>query len=409
MRIISSTILFYILTFSTLSSCAQSISNENHNRLILVSIDGFKPEYLDRGITTNLNKLAQSGVLADGMIPSFPSLTFPNHVTLVTGKYPETHGIVNNTMFDEKIPNQIFKLSDRTALSNPEWWKDVTPIWNLLSSLDMKSGTVFWPGSEVKIHGAQPDLWLNYDHSWSSQKRVEKLLNWIDLTENIKPLDFLTLYFDEVDSIGHEFGTNGKEIDEAIIHIDQAIGQLIIGLEKNNTLKDTTIVIVSDHGMANVPIDHSINIAEIKDNLKNIKIEWLGPLAGFDVPSENISQLLSLLSEYEHIKCWDKEKSPNKIHFKLNSRIPNVFCLAEKGWVISDNDRSHSIKGFHGFSPEDPDMHALFLAYGRSIPHKHIGIFKNTNVYNFLCKLLGIEPEENDGSNELIESIFSAN
>lgn len=380
---------------------------DNKPLVVLISIDGFKPAYLDRGITPNLKFFASQGVISQGMIPVFPSITFPNHVSLISGQYPEHHGIVNNTMWDDSIPNQIFTLSSRQAVQNPAWWTQVNPIWNTLARQGKISSTLFWPGSETLIQGRQPRDWLDFDGSMSSSKRVEKLLNWLSVSSKDRA-DFATLYFNEVDSKGHYFGPDSEEVNLSIASVDQALGDLRKGLNKLRLLERVTFVITSDHGMVNVPDDHVIDVSNVLKNYSDAKLQWYGPLAGFaNIGVANENQFLIQLSKLEHMSCWAKTNPPADYHFKDSSRIPEILCLAESGWTITKDPTHKVTRGQHGFDPENVDMHALFIASGYQIPNKKIGMVKNIDVYNFLCHLMQIQPDANDGSNSLIDLIYN--
>jgi ectonucleotide pyrophosphatase/phosphodiesterase family protein 5 len=166
--------------------------------VVLVSIDRFRPDYLRHGNSATLDELAESGASAKGLLPAFPSVTFPNHYSIVTGLVPDHHGIVNNTMFDPTVSGRPFSLAHRDALANPAWWNEGTPIWVTLHRQGKRSSTMFWPGSETAIHGVQPDDWLPYDDARTSLDRVEKLLSWLDRPDDMRA-DFATLYFSEVD------------------------------------------------------------------------------------------------------------------------------------------------------------------------------------------------------------------
>lgn len=375
--------------------------------VILISIDGFKPSYLERGITPNLNSFASNGVLAKGMLPVFPSITFPNHVSLITGQFPEHHGIVNNVMVDDSIPNQTFTLSSRQAVQNPAWWTKVNPIWNTLARQGKVSSTLFWPGSETLIQGMQPRDWLDFDGSMPGSKRIAQLISW--LSDPLKKrADFATLYFNEVDTQGHHFGPDSNEVNLAISSVDQALGELRNELEKMGILDRVTFVITSDHGMATVGDDHALDVSPILKQFSSLKMQWYGPIAGFsNLDKTKDVDFLNQMSKVDHMSCWTKENPPFDNHFNNNKRIPDILCLAETGWTITNDPSRSVLRGQHGFDPNNKEMHALFIASGFQIPKKKIGLVKNIDVYNFLCKLMNVTPDTNDGSNDLINMILN--
>jgi predicted AlkP superfamily pyrophosphatase or phosphodiesterase len=217
--------------------------------LILISIDGFRADYLERGLTPTLARFAETGLRAKAMEPAFPSVTFPNHYSIVTGLLPDHHGIINNTMRDPAMPGHTFRLTDRAELTNPAWWDGGVPIWETLRRQHLKSGAVFWPGTEVAIHGVQPDYWRPYESKLSVSERVDAVLKLASLPLEQRPL-FITLYFDAVDHQGHVAGPDSTQVNNALKEVDSGLARLDQGLQERQLLAHTNLVIVSDHGMA---------------------------------------------------------------------------------------------------------------------------------------------------------------
>jgi predicted AlkP superfamily pyrophosphatase or phosphodiesterase len=401
--------LIFALIFLNLTSCSSDkleapiIQSEAKPLTVLISLDGFKPEYLNRNSSPNLNQLAENGAIAKGLISTFPSVTFPNHYSIVTGLYPDHHGIVNNTMFDSQI-KEVFKLSSREAVTNPAWWSDAKPIWVSVIEQDKKASTLFWPGTETKINQIQPNDWLNYDHNMSSTARVDQLLTWLNRPNNSRA-DFATLYFSEVDSAGHSYGPNSKEVNQAVSNVDMAIGRFITGLKNIGLNQKTTFIIVADHGMSEVPKDNWLEISSVLKDIPGIKYEWTGPVAGINVEEKYVTNVLQSLNKISHMECWKKSEIPAKFHFGSHRRIPNVVCLAENHFVITDKKPLITYPGHHGFDPQVEDMHGLFIASGYQIKKAQLGYFENIDVYPLMAKLLNIRPEKNDASDHLIKKI----
>jgi ectonucleotide pyrophosphatase/phosphodiesterase family member 5 len=399
-------VLCLVHVWTGTATAEELYTNQNDKKplLILISIDGFKPEYLTRGLTPVLNKLAQDGSIADGLIPPFPSLTFPSHFSQVTGLVPDHHGIVNNLMFDAEIPDQVFKLSSPEAVANPQWWKDGVPIWVTATQQGKICSTLFWPGSEAKNQGIQPQDWLPYDSKMNSEDRVKKLLEWLDRPDAMRA-DFATLYFSEVDSKGHEYGPRSDAVNSSIQNVDNALSSLVAGLSQLGLLEKTTFVITSDHGMAEVNEQNIIDIKRILKDYPQSVIKWLGPLAGLDINGLEPATVLKDLNNESHMQCWAKEKIPEKYHFGANKRIPQVICLAELGWTITDNPTKKPIPGQHGYDPYLTDMHGIFIASGYKIKKQHLEAFNNIDVYPLLMKLLHIEGGFNDADGHLANLI----
>jgi len=371
---------------------------------LLISIDGFKPEYLQPEFSPTLYKLAQQGTSSKGMLSVFPSYTFPNHYSIVTGLYPDHHGIVNNSMKDPQIP-EPFRLSSKSSLANPTWWEDGTPIWVTAQKNGLISSTLFWPGSEAKIKGIQPSDWLVYDKNMLPPERVNTLLGWLNRPNNQRA-DFATLYFEDVDSMGHRFGPKSNEVISAVTKIDHAIKNLIQGLDRLHLMPITTIIIVSDHGMAEVPPNQRIQLKSLLTSFDKPSIEWQGPLAGINLNGENPLPILNALHQNKNIQCWQKNTIPSKYHFGTHKRIPDIVCLANLGYAMVDGNMPFMIPGQHGFDPELKDMHGIFIGSGYRIKQSKLDIFENIEIYPLLCHLLNISPEKNDAKDILFQQMI---
>jgi predicted AlkP superfamily pyrophosphatase or phosphodiesterase len=372
--------------------------------LLLVSIDGFRPDYLDRGLTPHLAQLAKDGVRAESMQPAFPSLTFPNHYTLVTGLTPDHHGIVNNTMEDQAIPAERFSLSNRKAVGDERWWDEATPIWVSADRSGVRTATMFWPGSEAPIHGVHPDYWMPFDAAMTPDRRVDQVLAWLDLPVNVRPR-FITLYFDGVDHQAHEHGPDSHEVDVALAQVDEALGRLLEGLRRRGIDRGVNLVIVSDHGMAPTPPGQLIKLdALVKPD--SVNVITLGVLAGFAAKPGHEREIdAAMTTPHPHMRCWPREAIPPRLRYGHNPRVPPFVCLADVGWEITTSEalsrRTGTHLGDHGYDNAAPEMRALFVAYGPAfVPGTVLKEFPNVDIYPLLARLLRIVPEPNDGDLE---------
>ena len=371
---------------------------------ILVSIDGFRPDYMTARNTPTLYALSQAGVFAaKGMRPSFPSLTFPNHYTIVTGLRPNHHGVVNNTFEDPAIPGTTFKLSNKEAVGDRRWWDEATPLWVTAERSGVRSATMFWPGSDADVQGVRPSKWKQFDQRLSSAARVDTLLGWLDDPAG-RP-GFATLYFDIVDTQGHHFGPKSAEVAKAANEVDAALGGLVEGLKARGLEGKVNIVIIADHGMAEVP-PGQIVIADKGLPAGAVRMVTGGPVGGFvPAPGQEAAVEAVLLKRQPHMTCWRKGQIPARYEYGTNPRIPPIVCLAQTGWMITTVEAAAKRKpdstmgGAHGYDPFDPSMAALFLATGPDIrAGKTVGVFDNVDVYPLLARLIGVKPERNDGT-----------
>jgi predicted AlkP superfamily pyrophosphatase or phosphodiesterase len=366
--------------------------------VLLVSLDGFKPEYLSKTGSPHLFELAKNGAQAQGLISAFPSLTFPNHVTLVTGQTPDAHGIVNNVMTDPGIA-QRFSPSSRAAIENPAWWQEANPLWVTLRQQGKVASTLFWPGSEAPIQHLMPNDWLRYDHHLSHQSRIDTLMVWLARNEAERP-DFATLYFSDVDSAGHSAGPDSAAVRLAVRQVDDAMAHLIVRLKQQGLWSTTTLVIVSDHGMASVLPQ---NVIQVKSRLSSFPAahwEWVGPLSGVRLNGESLAGVMLALSDMPHVTCWPKGDLPKRFNYGTHRRIPDVLCLSELGYSLSDNPERVSALGQHGYDPELPDMHGILIVHGTRIQPMQLGLIHSLEIHRLLSQLLGIDLPEDDFQND---------
>jgi len=396
-----------------LSACVSTGPHEpSRSRLtILVSIDGFRADYLDRGDTPAMSALAADG--ARGVMrPSFPSVTFPNHYTLITGRRPDANGIVNNVMEDPAIPGVRFSMSNAQAVQDARWWEQAPPFWVTAEQQGKRAGAMFWPGSEAQIAGVRPSRWSVFDQSMPSSQRVDTLLSWIDDPKG-PDLRFATLYFDIVDTAGHHYGPTSPQVRAAAAEVDQAIARLVEGLKAKGRFETTDIVIVADHGMAPVPASQRWPLDDVLD-LSKVKLVTLGAVVGLNPkPGEEAYVEAALLAKpVPHLTCWRKGQIPKRFHYGRNPRVPAIICLSETGWYVTTRAAlqkpgqwDQMDGGQHGFDPYDPAMRAVFVARGPSIkPGVVLPVFDNVDVYSLLARVSEVKPATSDGSLKVIGS-----
>lgn len=385
-----------VLAF-VLTACAHSPAPPPTRPLtILVSIDGFRADYLDRGVTPVLSDLAAHGARA-AIRPSFPSKTFPNHYTLVTGLRPDHHGIVENNMEDPAIPGVTFKMSNQAAVVDRRWWDEGEPLWVTAERSGIRTATMFWPGSEAPIHGVRPSLFLHFNQAVQAPARADQVLAWMDLPAETRP-KFVTLYFDDVDTFGHQFGPASPEVNAAAGRVDAAIGRLVEGLRARGI--EANLVVVADHGMAQLSPDRRLVIDDLVPAsairiLSGGAFMTLYPVAGHEAEVER-----RLVGRHDHLTCWKKGHFPTRFHYGTNPRVAAIFCLPDTGWTI--NNRGYKPGwpelGTHGFDPYSPEMAAVFVASGPAFrPGVKLPTFDNVDVYPLLARLVGVKPQPNDG------------
>ncbi len=375
-----------------------ALLQQGKHYVILVSLDGFRWDYARRYGARNLLAIAAHGASApDGMLPSYPSVTFPNHYTLVTGLYPEHHGIVAMSFYNEDHTRE-YRYNDPATATDGSWYGGA-PLWVIAEQQGMRAACFFWPGSEAAIQGTRPTYYLKYDDHYPDPARVEQVLAWLHLPEAERP-HFITLYFADVDHAGHQFGPDSPEVRAAVGQLDAMVGKLRAGIAATHL--PVNLVVVSDHGMTKTEPEW-INLDTYADLSKFVTAGSL-LYANSDADAQKAySQLKIVSSEF---KVYRRADVPKELHYNTNPREGDPVVVAEAAVAIRAHappagEPDHSPNaGSHGFDPREmPDMKAIFYAEG---PDVRVGVklkpFENINVYPFITDLLGLEHPPIDGS-----------
>uniref|UniRef100_A0A671UUV4 Ectonucleotide pyrophosphatase/phosphodiesterase 1 n=1 Tax=Sparus aurata TaxID=8175 RepID=A0A671UUV4_SPAAU len=378
--------------------------------LILVSLDGFRAEYL-KDHSSHLpviNKLRNTGTTTPYMRPVYPTKTFPNHYSIVTGLYPESHGIVDNKMYDV-TQDAFFSLKTDEKL-NPKWYQG-EPVWITAMRQKLKTGTFFWPGSDVAINGTHPDYYMVYDKSITFEKRVSKLFEWLKLPQGQRP-DFYTLYLDEPDSSGHRYGPASTQVVEALENVDRILGTLMDGLTQRNLQHCVNLIIVSDHGMEEASCEKALYVSSYIDNTADFSVIQ-GPAARirpsrlpenfFSCKFPAISSLLCSFcrTSDQPMRPYLKENLPKRMHFANNKRIERGHLYMKSGWqaALNRKELKYCTGGYHGSDNLFTNMQAIFIGYGPGFKESTVvPPFENIEVYNLMCDLLDIRPSPNNGT-----------
>uniref|UniRef100_A0A8C4PM43 Ectonucleotide pyrophosphatase/phosphodiesterase 1 n=1 Tax=Equus asinus asinus TaxID=83772 RepID=A0A8C4PM43_EQUAS len=372
---------------------------------LLFSLDGFRAEYLHTwgGLLPVINKLKTCGTYAKNMRPVYPTKTFPNHYSIVTGLYPESHGIIDNKMYDPKM-NASFALKSKEKF-NPKWYKG-EPIWLTAKYQGLKAGTFFWPGSDVKINGLFPDIYKIYNGSVPFEERILAVLKWLQLPKDERP-HFYTLYLEEPDSSGHSHGPVSSEVIRALQRVDNMVGMLMDGLKGLNLHRCLNLILISDHGMEQASCKKYAHLDKYLGDVKDIKLVY-GPAARLrpsDVPDKYYScKYISILTCRElnqHFKPYLKHFLPKRLHFAKNDRIEPLTFYLDPQWQLALNPpaEKHCQGGFHGSDNVFSNMQALFIGYGPGFQHgAEVDSFENIEVYNLMCDLLNLIPASNNGT-----------
>jgi predicted AlkP superfamily pyrophosphatase or phosphodiesterase len=369
--------------------------------VVLVSLDGFRYDYLDLYPSPNLHRLMARGVRAP-LVPVFLTKTFPNHYSVVTGLYPVHHGVVDNTMYDPEF-DATFRINDTLAVRDSRWWGG-EPLWVTAQKQGRVAAAFFWPGSEAEIAGVRPRYWVRYNSRVPNPTRVQQVLDWLTLAESTPT--FVTLYMSDIDGVGHDSGPANPAVAAAILRVDSAMGLLLDGIDRRGLADRVNVIVVSDHGMSKTSPDSVMALDDY------IQLDLLAHTSGgnpvfglWPKPGMEDSVYAALRGKHPHVQVWRTHEIPIRFHYRAHRRIPPILALADAGWSITTRRRDvteHPERfsgGTHGYDDTLAVMRAIFLAQG---PAFRSGIvapaFRNIHIYDLISSVLGLAPAPNDGS-----------
>ena len=400
---------FLGLVFLSLFDIPFATANENPI-VIMIGVDGLRADTLERMPAPNLQLLADFGVRAS-MIPAMPTTTFVNFYSLATGLHPKHHGLISNYPYDRELGR---KFNPRTDAGDPQWWNG-EPIWITAEKQGVKAATYFWVGSEVEIDGVRPSIWKPYQKNKDYAERVVEVLQWLALPKKQQPR-LITLYFSAVDTAAHNFGVDSAQEREAVAMVDKHVGDLVMGIKKLGLEQRTNIVVVADHGMANLSDERVINLDPWVDLSVFMVPDWSNKRTSVQAPFLNLyaapelvdAAYTKLHKAHPKMRVLRRGDFPTSYHFDHPKREPDLMLLADAGWSIyASRDKRQSQPmaksgqsiATHGYDNQNPLMHASFIAKGPAFKKKIIARpFDNIDVYGLLACALKIKPAKTGGN-----------
>uniref|UniRef100_A0A1D1YHB4 Ectonucleotide pyrophosphatase/phosphodiesterase family member 3 n=1 Tax=Anthurium amnicola TaxID=1678845 RepID=A0A1D1YHB4_9ARAE len=399
---------------------ARPLAKLPHPVVLLVSLDGFRFGYQYKAAAPNIRRLVANGTEAEeGLIPVFPTLTFPNHYSIVTGLYPHSHGIVNN-YFVDPADGDVFNM----ASHEPKWWLG-EPLWETAANQGLKAATFFWPGSEVP-KGAwtcPPRLCQHYDGSVPFDRRVDTILGYFDLPGGEVPA-FITLYFEDPDHQGHQVGPDAPQITDAVARMDLVLGRLISGLEKRGVFEDVTIMLLGDHGMVGNCDTKMIYLDDLAPWIQ-IPRNWVqshSPVIGIrPPPGVSNSDVVAKMNEGlasgkvengKYLQMYLKEDLPGRLHYSGSDRIPPIIGMLAEGFKVElkRSKKKKECGGSHGYDNAFFSMRTIFVAHGPQFEKgRKVPSFENVQIYNLVTTILNLRGALNNGSSSLPPSILLQN
>jgi len=384
----------------------------NKPHLILISLDGMRWDYVDRFKPPHLSRFIENGVKAKSLIPSYPSKTFPNHYTIATGLYPDRHGLLGNNFYsyDKQV---VYNIRDRNLVEDGSFYGG-SPIWVEAHEAGMITASFFFVGTEADVKGIRPDYYMIYDKNIENESRVAQVLEWLSLPDDKRPR-LITLYFSDMDDVGHRHGPNNDLIlGKTLFDLDEELGRLFMGIEQTGL--NVNVIIVSDHGMTEVPVDQFIPIEKIQNEDLYMTIDN-GSIINIHLNDGiSIDDALSYLKDIEGpFNVYQTASTPHFEYVPQNEDWGEIQVLPDDGYYFSNlrginmrKKASWSVFGQHGFNPEMKDMHGIFYAQGPAFKNNYsISSIKNIHIYPLMCRILGLEiPKEIDGNINNINKVL---
>ncbi|XP_042122642.1 bis(5'-adenosyl)-triphosphatase ENPP4 isoform X2 [Peromyscus maniculatus bairdii] len=385
-------LLVILLFLGLLSGCRGNSSYSLTPQLLLVSFDGFRADYLQNYDFPHLQNFIKEGVLVEHVTNVFITKTFPNHYSIVTGLYEESHGIVANSMYDEVTKKHFSETNDK----DPFWWDGAVPIWvtNQLQE-NRSSAAAMWPGTDVPIHNTTPSYFMNYSSSVPFEERLNNVTEW--LSSSNPPVTFATLYWEEPDASGHRYGPEDKgNMSRVLKEIDGLVGDLVQRLKVLGLWENLNVIITSDHGMTQCSENRLIHLDSCLDH-SNYTVIDLTPVAAI-LPKINVTEVYDKLKHCSpHMTVYLKEEIPDRFHYQHNDRIQPIILVADEGWTIVLN--KSSLKCDHGYDNSLPTMHPFLAAHGPAFRRGYKQSTMNTvDIYPMMCHILGLKPHPNNGT-----------
>ncbi|XP_069027065.1 glycerophosphocholine cholinephosphodiesterase ENPP6 [Embiotoca jacksoni] len=379
--------------------------------LLVFLIDGFRYDYMDDLNTLpGFRELVENGVKVDYLTPDFPSLSYPNYYSLMTGRHCDTHQMTGNYMWDEASKKE-FLIGTNLDSQLPLWWDGSEPLWVTLQKLGKRVFMFYWPGCEVEILGVRPSFCEEYVYNPSEKNLTESIMNALNVLR-LGQADMAAIYYEKIDVEGHHFGPDSHQVRTAVRQLDLAMQTLNSRIKEMNMVNQLNIVLFSDHGMTKIQwmekvieLDKYINMSDI------VKMMDRGPVVSLWPSDNKYQEVYAALSQVPNMRVYTRHEIPERFHYKRGKFVSPLTLVAEPGWFISENktrlpywkndsgESSAWQNGWHGYDNEFLDMRGFFLATGPDFKQNvQAAPIRAVDVYNLMCWTLGVDPLPNNGS-----------
>ena len=393
--------------YSIIFIISASIYAENDQYVLLVSMDGFRADYLEKTYTPNFDNMSKNGIRSEGLIPVFISKTFPNHYSIATGMYPENHGLIANSFYASDL-DKFYSIRDRESVEDGDFYGG-EPIWVTAERQGVKTASYFWVGTEAAIAGVHPSIWKRYDQKVPFDDRIDSVMTWFSLQISQRPR-LVMLYFHEPDWTGHQYGPNSKETVKQIQRMDGIIGTIMEKAGKLSIADKLNVLVVSDHGMTEVHPEQTIDLSAYT-NLSGVTTTGAGPTGFLSADSrKRLTSVYNELQQLPNAQVYWKRDIPERWHYRDHERIPEVLIIADEGWTLMPMGHGPGMpKGTHGYDNKLTSMQSIFVADGPAFKSGYSReVFENIHIYPLLVYILGLEPYAGiDGDLDVVKDMLA--
>ncbi|MBC8321443.1 MAG: alkaline phosphatase family protein [Bacteroidetes bacterium] len=372
--------------------------------LIMISLDGFRRDYTQNAHTPVFDSLVKVGVMAEALIPAFPTKTFPNHYTMATGLYPDNHGIVLNGFYadDQKCD---YNKNDKSTVADGKFYGG-EPIWCTAELQGVKSATLFWVGSEAEIKGVRPSIWAKYNHELAFEARIDSVFNWLSRPESQRP-HLIMWYYDEPDSKAHEKGPESEELTAEIEKLDSYLGDFFTKMRTLPFFNQLNFIVTSDHGMGSISPDKQIILDEIIDTANLAYFDGWNPIWNLKVKEGKLNKVYNSLKNIEQLQVWYHDSIPDRLHYGTNPRTHDITVVAKPKWSIYWSWNVGRNLGAHGYDNNFKDMQAIFYAAGPAFKNNYKSpAFENIHLYPLIAEILKVNPAQTEGNLTAVDNML---
>lgn len=372
--------------------------------LVMLSLDGFRWDYTKHAHTPVLDSLAKAGVIAEALIPAFPTSTFPNHYTMATGLYPDHHGIVLNGFYADKLQSDYNK-GDKSTVADGRYYTG-EPIWTTAELQGTKAATLFWVGSEAETKGVRPTISIKYNHLLPFEARIDSVYTWLSLPETQRP-HLIMWYLHEPDGVGHTKGPNSKGTIDVIEQLDIFLGDFFTRMRKLPIYDQLNFIVTSDHGMGPLSVDKQVILDNLIDTANLEYYDGWNPILNLNIKEGKIKEVYSNLKKNENLQVWYRDSIPERLHYGTNHRTHDITVVAKPYWSIFWSWNIGTSLGAHGYDNSFKDMHTIFYAAGPAFKEGYVAPeFENIHIYPLMAEIMELNPAITDGNLRHVENLL---